>query len=258
MQRVNDPHSQFEMYNNLKDGDLVETGEKPIVADVDQYDSFFKACSSVVELQKKSPHLSFDNITAHLNKLVSQDLGISENTNHHIEVISARLGLLRYSTVKDKDLARLEMLKKTVQESLGTEPVKPVKLSTLVDKGVALCTECAILAQAYLQKQGIESYICKAKLFQDTASGITAEDHHFLAINDSGRMFVYDPLNYTETGRPRIMNTGLSKEEFIKRADGNETFIIDFKPELEKRKSVFDIGDPHHLGYGIFRRKTKE
>ncbi len=255
MQRVNNPNSQFEMYNNLKNGDLIETGEKPILADIEGYDSFFKACSSVVEAQKKSPHLSFANITAHLNKLVSQDLEISETTNHHIEVINARLGLLRYSDVKNKDLTRLELLKKTIEESLGTEPIKPVKLSTLFEKGVALCTESSILAQAYLQRQGIDSYLCKAKLFQDTPNGIISENHHFLVINDKGRMFVYDPLNTKETGHPRIMDTGMNKEEFIKRADSNETFILDFKPELEKKRSVFDIGDPHHLGYGIFCRK---
>ena len=48
-------HDNFIMYHSLRDGDLVETGEKPILADVSSYKNFFASCESIVNIQKKSP-----------------------------------------------------------------------------------------------------------------------------------------------------------------------------------------------------------
>ena len=41
-------HDNFIMYHSLRDGDLVETGEKPILADVSSYKNFFASCESIV------------------------------------------------------------------------------------------------------------------------------------------------------------------------------------------------------------------
>ena len=46
-------HDNFIMYHSLRDGDLVETGEKPILADVSSYKNFFASCESIVNIQKK-------------------------------------------------------------------------------------------------------------------------------------------------------------------------------------------------------------
>lgn len=148
----------------------------------------------------------------------------------------------------------MSLLKRTVPELNGQKAVEPVKLSTLIDKGLAMCSEHSIMAQTYLQRQGIESYLCRAKLFQDTKNGVTADAHHFLVINDNNRMFVYDPLNIKSTGRPRVYNTGLTKDEFMQKAASKETFILDFELKTPKHANRFDIGDTHHLGYGLFRR----
>lgn len=51
-------HDNFIMYHSLRDGDLVETGEKPILADVSSYKNFFASCESIVNIQKKSPNMS--------------------------------------------------------------------------------------------------------------------------------------------------------------------------------------------------------
>lgn len=45
-------HDNFIMYHSLRDGDLVETGEKPILADVSSYKNFFASCESIVNIQK--------------------------------------------------------------------------------------------------------------------------------------------------------------------------------------------------------------
>ena len=47
-------HDNFIMYHSLRDGDLVETGEKPILADVSSYKNFFLLLvESIVNIQKK-------------------------------------------------------------------------------------------------------------------------------------------------------------------------------------------------------------
>lgn len=69
-------------------------------------------------------------------------------------------------------------------------------------------------------------------------------------------MFIYDPLNTKKTGRPRVMNTGMTKEQFMQKAINSEKFILDFPADIKKLNSVFDIGDTHHLGYGYINRRT--
>ena len=252
MQQINESNT-FTMHNHLKNGDLIETGEKPILADIDKYDAFLKSCSSWASIQKKQPRLDFGG-TYRMCELEAKDLGMSPEVYIHIQVLNAKLCLLKDSQVADKDIERLNMLKKTVPELLGKQEVEPVPLSKLIDNGLALCSECSIIAQAHLERQGIESYLCSAKLFQEASNGdVSYEKHHFLVINDHNRMFVYDPLNTKSTGRPRVMDTGLTKDEFIKKTNSKEGFILDFQPDVEKLTSRFDIGDTHHLGYGVIR-----
>ena len=77
-----------------------------------------------------------------------------------------------------------------------------------------------------------------------------------MAVHDKDSMFIYDPLNTKKTGRPRVMNTGMTKEQFMQKAINSEKFILDFPADIKKLNSVFDIGDTHHLGYGYINRRT--
>ena len=253
MDRVCSAESNFAMYNRLQDGDLIETGQKPILADISSYEIFFKACESVTNLQKKSPHLNYGG-TYRMCETEAKDLGISPDTYIHIQALNARLAIIKNPTSRNKEAERLALLKNTIPEVLGDKPVEPVKLSTLVDNGLAMCSECSVLAQAYLERQGIESYLCSANLYQKHSDGITWEEHHFLVIHENNNMFVYDPLNTKETGRPRVMNTQMSKNEFMQKVNANETFVLDFAPQIEAENTRFDMADTHHLGYGIIKR----
>lgn len=251
MDRINNFDSKFEMYNHLHDGDCIPTGEKPILADISQYEVLFKSCEAIANLQKKSPHFSF-GMTYRMCEAEAADLEMSPSTYSHIQIINTKLAALNNipsARGKDKSLERQIVLTKTMSENLGKEPVQPVKLSTLVNSGLALCSEYSILAQAYLEKQGIDSYICSGGLLQATEKGIISEKHHFLAINDNGKMYIYDPLNKKSTGIPRVVNTHLDKDTFLNMANNKDGFILDVHPDLEEKKSVFDIGDTHHLGY---------
>ena len=249
-------HDNFIMYHSLRDGDLVETGEKPILADVSSYKNFFASCESIVNIQKKSPNMSWGSGSYRMCKQEAEELGISSETFLHIQVLDANLHRFKNCEVEDKALERQAVLQKTISERLGTETVKPIKLSSLIDKGQAMCSEFSILAQSYLESHGIDSYLCDAHLFQETSGGILYEAHHFLAVHDKDSMFIYDPLNTKKTGRPRVMNTGMTKEQFMQKAINSEKFILDFPADIKKLNSVFDIGDTHHLGYGYINRRT--
>ena len=255
MDKIGNDTSSIKMYNHLQNGDLVETGEKPILADISTYEEFFDACQSIAEEQKRNPRMNYGSGTYKMCEMEATDLGMSPDKHIHIQVLDARLHLLKNSDKENKELERSSVLRRTISEDLGKRPVEPIKLSSLIDNGLAMCSEMSILAQAYLEKQGIESYLCDALLFQERSDGIKRGKHHFLAIHDNDRIFIYDPLNTKSTGRPRIMNTGMTKDQFIQKAKNKETFVLDFEPDLKKRNSVFDIGDTAHLGYGRVNRQ---
>lgn len=249
MDKIGSQSGQFYMYCNLQDGDLIETGQKPILADVSNYESFFAMCERVASMHKECPRKDFGGGTYRMAEMEANDLGMSPDVVSHIQVFNARLCILNGSDEEFKELARSAKLRLSVPEATKEQDVKPVKLSTLVEEGLAMCSESSILAQAYLQRQGIECYLCDARLFQDRKEGIIHERHHYLAIHDNNEMFVYDPLNTMETGRPRIVKTGMTKNQFIQKAQGKESFIVETKPD--KITNRFDVGDPHHLGYGF-------
>lgn len=259
MERINNSDCKFEMYNHLNDGDCVPTGEKPILADISQYESLFRSCEAVVNMQKKEPHFSF-GMTYRMCEQEATDLEMSSSTYAHIQAINTKLIVMNEAhptNAEDKSLIRQAVLTSTVAERQGKVPVQPVKLSNLVNDGLAMCSEYSILSQAYLERQGIDSYICSGRLLQDTKKGVLSEKHHFLAVHDNDKMYIYDPLNTKRTGIPRVINTHMDKNTFIKMANNKDGFILDCAPDLEKKTSVFDIGDTHHLGYGEIQGQNR-
>jgi len=259
MKKVNNS-DKFEMFTDIREGDLIETGAKPVLADISAYEKLFKICESVVAMQANNPRFSYGMMTYRMCETEAKDLGMNVTDYAHIPVIDAKLNVdIKNHEINEKELERQGKLNLTVAELLGA-PVKPVELSSLVNEGLAMCTECSIIAQAYLQRQGIESYLCKGELFQAQRNNqIIHEAHHFLAIKDrdSGTMMIYDPLNTRETGIPRVINTGLQKDEFIKLADRKDGFLIDASNYADKLNSALDIGDPHELAYGTVSSKDR-
>lgn len=79
-------NDNFTMCRDLRSGDLVATGEKPIEADTAYYEAFFKSCESIVSSQLKSPHLSFGG-TYKMCEAEAGDLGISPQKLLHIQVL---------------------------------------------------------------------------------------------------------------------------------------------------------------------------
>ena len=48
-------------------------------------------------------------------------------------------------------------------------------------------------------------------------------------IEDNGKMFLLDPFNSRECSMPRVYNTGLTHEEFLEIANGNESKMLGFR-----------------------------
>lgn len=232
----------FSMHCALHDGDLISTGEnaRPILADISHYKVWFEMCSSWVNLQKKDHRLSY-GLTYRMCEDEAKELGMSASNFAHISAVSYKLGSLR--TNKNSYDERQALLTPTAAEFLK-EKIEPVKLSELTNKGIALCSECSIIAQAYLEKQGIESYICSGVLWQDPKK--TPESHHFLMICDNDKMFVFDPLN-SKGIRPRVVDTGLNKKTFMEYAESNANFILECAAEA--RDSTWETRDTHWLAY---------
>ena len=67
-------------------------------------------------------------------------------------------------------------------------------LSEAVTAGVCQCAEIAILAQAYLQQQGIESKYFGGELLR-SANDEFGEPHSFISLKTSGQDYIYDPAN---------------------------------------------------------------
>lgn len=67
-------------------------------------------------------------------------------------------------------------------------------LSEAVNAGVCQCAEIAVLAQAYLQQQGIESKYFGGELLCSINDEF-GEPHSFITLKTSGQDYIYDPAN---------------------------------------------------------------
>ncbi len=71
---------------------------------------------------------------------------------------------------------------------------EPKKLSEAVSQKKCACTEYAILAQAYFQKQNIPTrYVCGELVKNDEFDDF--ESHSFIAFSNNGKEYIFDPVN---------------------------------------------------------------
>lgn len=85
-------------------------------------------------------------------------------------------------------------------------PDTPKTLSQAYQAGVCQCAEIALLAQAYLQQQHVDSRYFSGKLLH-TAQDEFGEAHSFITLTTERGDYVYDPANptsYSGVCLPRI------------------------------------------------------
>ena len=118
------------------------------------------------------------------------------------------------------------------------------KLSEGVSQKKCACTEYAVLAQAYFQKQNIPTrYVCGELVVNDEFDD--PEAHSFIAFSNSGREFIFDPVN------PYIYNGGKSMLPHISECVGKKDLAYLqtsslFKKEENWRYSCGEHGDFLH------------
>lgn len=84
------------------------------------------------------------------------------------------------------------------------------KLSEAFEKGICQCAELAVLAQAYLSKQGIAAKYFGGELLRSTKDEF-AEKHSFITLKSGKKDYVYDPANPMWFNTSPIPRIGLIK-----------------------------------------------
>ncbi|MBR1649176.1 MAG: hypothetical protein IJ689_06240 [Alphaproteobacteria bacterium] len=220
----------FEVITDLKEGDVISTspynrelfpfieGGCGIKADISSFDKQFARADNRYDYKLKSPH--FGGVDNYRNiKKEAAEAGITPELYLRMSCIQNEISMLNSNT---DTIERMGVLREEKNQS-------GVKLSTLMNKGLGMCSESAILAQVYLQSKGIKSYLCGGTLIQAHGEKVLPpEEHHFLMVEDKGKMVLFDPFNHRECGMPRVYNTGLDHKAFLKMANGNETAMLEF------------------------------
>lgn len=85
---------------------------------------------------------------------------------------------------------------------------KPKKLSEAVAEKKCACTEYAVLAQAYFQKQEIPTRYVEGELVIDDNFD-DYECHSFIAFFNNGHSYIFDPVN------PYVYNRGMDSEYIL-------------------------------------------
>lgn len=229
-----------QLITDIKEGDKIPTspynkkafpnreGGYDIIADISSFSEIFERATSRYEYKKRNRH--FGGVSTYRNiRKEAEELGITPELYLRISCIQDEISMLNVNTDEEK---RMGILRDSKNKD-------GIKLSTMMFSGMGMCTESSILSQAYLQSCGIKSYLCSGALQQgktftdkdgeEITTWKPTEDHHFLMIEDNGKMFLLDPFNSRECSMPRVYNTGLTHEEFLEVANGNESKMLGFR-----------------------------
>ena len=125
-------------------------------------------------------------------------------------------------------------------------------LSQAVENGVCQCAEIAILAQAYLQKQDIQSQYFGGEMFRSLEDEF-AEAHSFIMLKVLENDYIYDPVNSIFKNSmylPRISSieaTPEQKKQFEKKihieGDKRNCAFLEAKNILTKSSWFYGCGD---------------
>jgi len=136
---------------------------------------------------------------------------------------------------------RLEM-----REELYKEKGEGIKLSDVFDKNVAACVEIATLAQVYLQEEGVCSSFFSGDVLWNEAGGEDLEfsdAHSFIVIRDSGRQYIYDPSNPTNTTAGKFPSIYTMGADFDKEMARGEKKFVTAQNILSKKEVFYGVND---------------
>lgn len=220
---------------NIKNLDLIPVGgssmfsnklDMEVVADFDNFEDFLK------EAHKLVTDCDLVNLR---QKLDSKDMDIDEKLFSVIYAFSQKLGEKYFNNPEfynsDKELTRKKIYK---------EKNKKTKLSNIFNANSEECVEIAILAQGFLQSEGISSSYFEGEVLWKKEHEF-AEPHSFIVVREKGKQYIYDPSNPMINKRfPSIYST---EKDFDKEIAKGQKIFVTAKNIRDKSEAFYGTGD---------------
>jgi hypothetical protein len=225
----------FEIHK-IKDGDLVPVGgnnmfskelDMNVLADFSSFEDFFN------DIHKKISEANLNNLR---QKLDSERMDIDERLFSIIYAFSQQLGK-KY--LYDPDLNRPgheEIRKNIYKDKEGKN-----KLSRIFDANVEECTDIALLAQGFLQREGVSSSYFGGEVLWNKNENYGGEPHSFIVIQANEKQYIYDPSNPMINRRfPSVYSI---EKNFSEEINKNQKIFVTAENIRDKSEAYFGTGN---------------
>lgn len=204
--------------NHIKNGDLIPVGgssifsntlDMEVVADFNNFENFFEEAHKLV-IERDLVDLR--------QKLDSKSMDIDEKLFSIIYACSQQLGK-KYFSNPEFNGSENEINRKKIYKEKGKE----TKLSDIFNTNSEECAEIVILAQGFLQSEGVSSSYFGGEVLWGKEDEF-GEPHSFIIIRHEDKKFIYDPSNpMINKYFPSVYTTDKNFDEEI--AKGQKIFV---------------------------------
>lgn len=225
----------FEIHK-IEDGDLVPVGgssmfskelDMKVIADFSNFENFFEEAHKLVTER---------DLIDLKQKLSSKEMDIDENLFSVIYACSQVLGEKYFYNPNFNRQGHEEIRKNIYKEKEGEN-----KLSRIFDENVEECADIALLAQGFLQREGISSLYFGGEVLWNKNENYGGEPHNFIVIQSNEKQYIYDPTNPMINGRfPSIY---LTEKNFSEEINKNQKVFVTAKNIRNKSEAYFGAGN---------------
>lgn len=128
------------------------------------------------------------------------------------------------------------------RRKLYAEKGEGLKLSDIFEANSPECAEIAALAQGYLQREDIPSSYFSGDVLWDRDQEFS-EEHSFIVIRLGDKIYLYDPMNPTDTTQGKFPSLYTTKANFDEEmAEGEKRFVA-AKNILSKKDAFYGVND---------------
>lgn len=188
--------------------------DKEVVADFDNFEIFFKESHQLSSMQ---------NLDEIKDKLQSFNMDIDAELFAPIFAFNRKLVEYYFNNPEFKNPTN-----PVNRDEMYSQKNKDIKLSDFFDANVEECSEFAILAQGFLQREGISSSVFNGEVLWDKNDSY-GEPHSFIVLRNKDKTFIYDPANPIRTPKGHLFPSVYSMEK-------------DFDKEISKNQKIFITG----------------
>lgn len=125
---------------------------------------------------------------------------------------------------------------------LYKEKGEEIKLSDVFNANSAECGEVAALAQSYLQKNEVTSSYFSGEVLWNKEEEFP-EAHSFIVIRGDDRVYLYDPVNPTETTSGKFPSIYTIEANFDEEVRGGQRRFVTAKNILNKKIAYFGVSN---------------